>query len=136
MQVLGDEQDVEVIYDSFEEFLIDKPVQALSQFGFNNPDKGAKELNPKAMPAIKVIRYADLGEITETLGQDIESDTVEYKFEVGTNGWFTKSHTAPAILLPQLTLVLPPKPANDADQGMALVDYKLAGLSYPFTVCA
>ncbi len=136
VQLTDDSQDVEVIYNTFEDFLVDKPVNALMQFGFNNPDKGSKELNPKAMPAIKVIRYQDLGKDIEILGRDVESDQVRFKFGVGRNGWFTESHTAPSILLPQLILVIPPKPENDADQGMALVDYRMAGLSYPFTTCA
>lgn len=135
-QITSDEQDIEPIHSSFEEFLIAEPVAALSQFGFNSPDLGTKELNPKAMPALRVLRYTDLGKVTETFGKDVDSDNVEYEFKVGVNGWFSQSHSAPSILLPQLTLVIPPKPKNDADQGMALVDYKLAGLSYPFTTCA
>lgn len=135
LQINSEQQDIEPIYSSFEEFLIAEPVAALNQFGFNDPDAGMKDQHPKAMPALKVLRYSDLGKVTETLGKDTD-DNVSYKFQVGKNGWFSKSKTAASILTPQLTLVIPPKPENDEDQGMALVDYKLAGLSYPFTICA
>lgn len=136
VQITSEEQSISPIYATFEEFLIEEPVKALSQFGFTDPDESLKDLNPDAMPTLKVIRYADLGKATETAERDIKSDDLEYQFKVGTNGWFSKSHSASAFLLPQLILVIPPKPANDADQGMALVDYKLAGLSHPFTTCA
>jgi hypothetical protein len=134
-QITKPEQDIEAIYDTYEDFLIAKPVEALSCFGFNNPDVGMKDLNSKAMPALKILRYEDLGRESETFGKDTD-DNVSYKFQVGKNGWYSKSKTAASILMPQLTLVIPPKPENDEDQGMALVDYKLAGLSYPFTACA
>lgn len=136
VQITDSNKDIEPIYSTFEDFLIDEPALALGQFGFTNPDGKDREIQPKSLPALKIIRYSDLGQTKELLGRHELNEDIEYEFKVGVNGWFSRSHTAPAQIMPQLTLIIPPKPTNEADQGMALVDYQLAGLSYPFTTCA
>jgi hypothetical protein len=149
-------EDSPTFFATFEEFLRGDPIAAFQVLGFNDPDRYAKERQKKALPAISVISYLDLladhnseepllehpavARFRKHMEQDPNSIEAyfenPYNFKPGTNGWFSVSTTAPAVLLPQLVLIIPPKPKNDFDQGMALVDYKLAGLSYPFTICA
>ncbi|TMP41052.1 hypothetical protein CWB96_07850 [Pseudoalteromonas citrea] len=143
-------------YTSFETFLRAQPISAFHTLGFNDPDAYAKKVEKDSLPAISVISYQDLLDNHNSENPTLQHPSLErfrkhieqnssnieeyfndpYTFKPGTNGWFSVSTTAPAVLLPQLVLIIPPKPKNPADQGMALVDYKLAGLSYPFTICA
>ncbi|RZQ55089.1 hypothetical protein C1E23_00710 [Pseudoalteromonas phenolica] len=151
-------------YKSFKEFLIGNPTEAFSVLGFNDPDEYARECQPASLPPISVLCAEDAlnrlkqkqnGEEPNSYvhhslesqvlrrfeifqnAEDIEKFLADpYKFEQGKNGWYTQNNTYPALLLSQLILVIPPKPKDPQDQAMALADYKLAGLSYPCTMCA
>lgn len=81
-------------------------------------------------------RYANLSQTRNGALSIEEYLQNPYEFKQGENGWYTQDETAPALLLSQLVLVIPPSPKDPQDQAMALADYKLAGLSYPCTMCA
>ena len=138
VQITSPDQDIEPKYSTFEDFLIAKPVSALSQLGFESPDVWMRATHPNALPPLKILRYSDLQKdaSTQQNSTKVNNDDVKYQPELGTNGWFSDDPSSPCLIMPQLTLIIPPAPEKESDQGMALVDYQMAALSYPFTACA
>lgn len=53
----------------------------------------------------------------------------EYKYKDGVNGWIHMLDD----LSGKVTMILPPKPQNEAHLAMALADYDATGKTYPFT---